>query len=66
MPFTAPGVKRCFERVLSTILPDPTPGDVVIHVTIEHLRAFFANEDPNHLWQIVRRLLPEEPCLSST
>ncbi|KAG3092262.1 hypothetical protein PI124_g19409 [Phytophthora idaei] len=63
MPFTAPGAKSCFERVLSRILPDPTPGDVVIRVTIESLRAFFDYEDPNHPWQILRQLLPEEPCL---
>ncbi|KAG2914574.1 hypothetical protein PC119_g24564 [Phytophthora cactorum] len=30
MPFAAPGAKSCFERVLSTVLPDPTPGDVNI------------------------------------
>ncbi|KAG6942765.1 hypothetical protein JG687_00018873 [Phytophthora cactorum] len=48
MPFTAPGAKSCFERVLSRVLPDPTPGDVVIRVTIESLRAFFDYEDPNH------------------
>ncbi|KAF1777708.1 hypothetical protein GQ600_217 [Phytophthora cactorum] len=46
MPFTAPGAKSCFERVLRKVLPDPTPGDVVIHVTIESLRAFFDYEDP--------------------
>ncbi|KAF1774652.1 hypothetical protein GQ600_10116 [Phytophthora cactorum] len=63
MPFTAPGAKSCFERVLSRVLPDPTPGDVVIRVTIESLRAFFDYEDPNHPWQIMRQLLPEEPCL---
>ncbi|KAG6941702.1 hypothetical protein JG688_00018532 [Phytophthora aleatoria] len=63
MPFTAPGAKSCFERVLSKVLPDPTPGDVVIHVTIESLRAFFDYEDPNHPWQIMRHLLREEPCL---
>ncbi|KAG3054948.1 hypothetical protein PC122_g21862 [Phytophthora cactorum] len=62
-PFTAPGPKRCFERVLSKVLPDPTPGGVVIHVTIESLRAFFDYEDPNHPWQIMRQLLPDEPCL---
>ncbi|KAF1774044.1 hypothetical protein GQ600_21210 [Phytophthora cactorum] len=48
---------------LSRVLPDPTPGDVVIRVTIESLRAFFDYEDPNHPWQIMRQLLPEEPCL---
>ncbi|KAG6943205.1 hypothetical protein JG688_00017719, partial [Phytophthora aleatoria] len=63
MPFTAHGAKSCFERVMSKVLPDPTPGDVVIHVTIESLRAFFDYEDPNHPWQIMRHLLPEEPCL---
>ncbi|KAG3072378.1 hypothetical protein PI124_g22334 [Phytophthora idaei] len=63
MPFTAPGAKSCFERVLSKVLPDPMPGDVVIHVTIESLRAFFDYEDPNHPWQIMRHLLREEPCL---
>ncbi|KAG6945502.1 hypothetical protein JG688_00016521, partial [Phytophthora aleatoria] len=63
MPFTAPGAKSCFERVLSRVLPDPTPGDVVIRVTIESLRAFFDYENPNHPWQIMRQLLPEEPCL---
>ncbi|KAG2785542.1 hypothetical protein JG687_00014577 [Phytophthora cactorum] len=63
MPFTAPGAKSCFERVLSTIVPDPTPGDVAIHVMIESLRAFFDYEDPNYTWQIMRRHLPEEPCL---
>ncbi|KAF1777549.1 hypothetical protein GQ600_10513 [Phytophthora cactorum] len=61
--FTAPGAKSCFERVLSTIVPDPTPGDVAIHVMIESLRAFFDYEDPNYTWQIMRRHLPEEPCL---
>ncbi|KAG4058078.1 hypothetical protein PC123_g6915 [Phytophthora cactorum] len=61
--FTAPGAKSCFERVLSRASPDPTPGDVVIRVTIESLRAFFDYEDPNHPWQIMRQLLPEEPCL---
>ncbi|KAG6943867.1 hypothetical protein JG687_00018187, partial [Phytophthora cactorum] len=39
MSFTAPGAKSCFERVFSRVLPDPTPGDVVIRVTIERLRA---------------------------
>ncbi|KAG3063153.1 hypothetical protein PC122_g18967 [Phytophthora cactorum] len=63
MPFTAPGATSCFERVLSRVLPDPTPGDVVIRVTIESLRAFFDYEDPNHPWQIMRQLLPEEPFL---
>ncbi|KAG4038870.1 hypothetical protein PC123_g25573 [Phytophthora cactorum] len=63
MPFTAPGAKTCFERVLSKVLPDPTPDDVVIHVTIESLRAFFDYEDPNHPWQIMCHILPEEPCL---
>ncbi|KAG6945536.1 hypothetical protein JG687_00017234, partial [Phytophthora cactorum] len=46
--WTVPGAKRCFERVLSKVLPGPTPGDVVIHVTIEILRAFFDYENPNH------------------
>ncbi|KAG3100061.1 hypothetical protein PI124_g22119 [Phytophthora idaei] len=54
MPFAAPGAKSCFERVLSTVLPDPTPGDVVIHVTIESLRAFVDYDDTNHPWQIMR------------
>ncbi|KAG3076000.1 hypothetical protein PI124_g13465 [Phytophthora idaei] len=62
-PFTAPGPKGCFERVLSKVLPDLTPGGVVIHVTTERLRAFFDYEDPNHPWQIMRHLLLEEPCL---
>ncbi|KAG3148394.1 hypothetical protein PC128_g23610 [Phytophthora cactorum] len=30
MPFAAPGANSCFERVVSTVLPDPTPGDVII------------------------------------
>ncbi|KAG3099266.1 hypothetical protein PI125_g15069 [Phytophthora idaei] len=42
MLLTDPGAKKCFERVLSTVLPDPTPGDVTIHVTIESLKAFCA------------------------
>ncbi|KAG3134119.1 hypothetical protein PI126_g18850 [Phytophthora idaei] len=63
MPFTAPGAKSYFERVLSKVLPGPTPGDVVIHVTVESLRAFFDYEDPNRPWQIMHHLLPEKPCL---
>ncbi|KAG3057074.1 hypothetical protein PI125_g25453 [Phytophthora idaei] len=63
MPFTAPGAKGCIERVLSKVSPDPTPDDAVIHLTIGSLRAFFDYEDPNHPRQIMRRLLPEEPCL---
>ncbi|KAG2785989.1 hypothetical protein PC129_g21024 [Phytophthora cactorum] len=54
MPFAAPGAKSSFERVLSTVLPDPTPRDGVIHVTIESLRVFVDYEDPNHPWQIMR------------
>ncbi|KAG3058886.1 hypothetical protein PI124_g23125 [Phytophthora idaei] len=65
MPFTAPGAKSCFERVLSTVLPDRTPGDVVLHVTIEGLRAFFDYEDPSHPWQIMRHLLPEDRVSST-
>ncbi|KAF1774655.1 hypothetical protein GQ600_4555 [Phytophthora cactorum] len=30
---------------------------------VSSLRAFFDYEDPNHPWQIMRQLLPEEPCL---
>ncbi|KAF1777290.1 hypothetical protein GQ600_18052 [Phytophthora cactorum] len=63
MPFTAPRAKSCFERVLSRVLPDPTPGDVIIRVTIESLIALFDYEDPIHPWQIMRHLLPDEPCL---
>ncbi|KAG6946352.1 hypothetical protein JG688_00016087 [Phytophthora aleatoria] len=48
MPFTSHGAKRCFQRILSTVLPDPTPEDVIIPLTTESLKAFFDFEDPNH------------------
>ncbi|KAF1786007.1 hypothetical protein GQ600_17294 [Phytophthora cactorum] len=63
MPFTSPGAKRCFQRILSTVLPDPTPEDVIIRLTTESLKAFFDFKDPNHPWQIMRQVLPEKPCL---
>ncbi|KAG6942440.1 hypothetical protein JG688_00018117, partial [Phytophthora aleatoria] len=65
IPFTTPGDKSCFGRVLSTVLPDRTPGDVVLHVTIEGLRAFFDYEDPSHPRQIMRHLLPEDRVSST-
>ncbi|KAG2795485.1 hypothetical protein PC111_g22120 [Phytophthora cactorum] len=33
MSFTAPGAKSCFERVLSRVLPEPTPGHFELSVT---------------------------------
>ncbi|KAF1780993.1 hypothetical protein GQ600_24555 [Phytophthora cactorum] len=47
--FNRPGAKKCFERVLSTVLPDPTPGDVTIHVTIEVSRRSVVKQIQKHL-----------------
>ncbi|ETP24327.1 hypothetical protein F441_02651 [Phytophthora nicotianae CJ01A1] len=41
LEFRDQGAKKCFEQVLSTVLPDPTPGDMTIRVTLESLRNVF-------------------------
>ncbi|ETP52666.1 hypothetical protein F442_02352 [Phytophthora nicotianae P10297] len=57
--------KKCFKQVLSTVLPDPTPGDMTIRVTLESLNAFFDYTNPSHPWRVDRQLLPEDPFFFS-
>ncbi|ETN06468.1 hypothetical protein PPTG_12591 [Phytophthora nicotianae INRA-310] len=64
MTFTTPGAKLCWERILGLVLPEPTVGDVVVRVTLEGLKAFLDYEEPDHPFQVLRRLLPTQPCYS--
>ncbi|ETO99934.1 hypothetical protein F441_22641 [Phytophthora nicotianae CJ01A1] len=65
LEFRDQGAKKCFEQALSTVLPDPTPGDMTIRVTLESLNAFFDYTNPSHPWQVDRQLLPEDPFFFS-
>ncbi|KUF84451.1 hypothetical protein AM587_10002084 [Phytophthora nicotianae] len=65
LEFRDQGAKKCFEQVLSTVLPDSTPGDMTIRVTLESLNAFFDYSNPSHPWQVDRQLLPEDPFFFS-
>ncbi|ETI49112.1 hypothetical protein F443_06951 [Phytophthora nicotianae P1569] len=53
------------EQVLSTVLPDPTPADMTIRVTLKSLNAFFDYTNPRHPWQVDRQLLHEDPFFFS-
>ncbi|ETI34721.1 hypothetical protein F443_18840 [Phytophthora nicotianae P1569] len=65
LEFRDQGAKKCFEQVLSTVLPDPTTGDMTIRVTLESLNAFFDYTNPSHPWQVDCQLLPEDPFFFS-
>ncbi|ETP29311.1 hypothetical protein F442_21512 [Phytophthora nicotianae P10297] len=60
LEFRDQGAEKCFEQVLSSVLPDPTPGDMTIRVTFEWLNAFFDYMNPSLSWQFDRQLLPND------
>ncbi|ETK74048.1 hypothetical protein L915_19084 [Phytophthora nicotianae] len=65
LEFRDQGAKKCFEQILSTVLSDPTPGDMTIRATLDLLNQFFDYTNPFHPWQIDRQLIPEDPFIFS-
>ncbi|KAG6592631.1 uncharacterized protein IUM83_12461 [Phytophthora cinnamomi] len=65
LPFTAPGARACWQKILEVRVPRPADSEVAVEYSAEGIAAFADWESSAHPYQQFLASLPADPCLFS-